>query len=244
MRNLSAILVAIPLLIAIPHYQPSQAQDTVSFDNLELYTNGKPATGVNKQMFEEYNLIQGTVYYQGAPFSGVAVSKYSDNSLKEKVSFRDGNKHGESKYWNQSGILTSRTKYWNGEPDGSHFYYHNDGSISIIEKFDKGLRDGKWESYFPKTASNSEYQLLSTVTYKNDRKTGISEEFFLNGQVSERVSYYNGEVDGTLIKYYDNGQIKERTEYKNGVKHGESKGWYEDGTLSWNRYFENGQRSN
>lgn len=67
--------------------------------------------------------------------------------------------------------------------------------------------------------------------HKGNRKNGLYEEWYENGQIKERCNYENGKKHGLYEEWYENGQLKEKVNYENGKKHGLYEEWYENGQL-------------
>ena len=49
-------------------------------------------------------------------------------------------------------------------------------------------------------------------------KTGVWEEYYMNGNLDNRGSYVNGEMDGLWEEYWGKGQLFSKDFYVNGIK--------------------------
>ena len=67
--------------------------------------------------------------------------------------------------------------------------------------------------------------------------TGLSQEFYPNGQKKEELSFKDGYPHGVITTWYENGQKRGELNYKGGNKHGVETEWRWDGTkISETRY--------
>ena len=73
-------------------------------------------------------------------------------------------------------------------------------------------------------------QLKSKVTYKDGEEQGLFESYRENGQLEYKNNYKDGETHGLFEWYYENGQLKEKITYKDGEKHGLTE-WYGENGL-------------
>jgi antitoxin component YwqK of YwqJK toxin-antitoxin module len=55
-------------------------------------------------------------------------------------------------------------RYINGEPEGTHRYFYDNGKPAILAIYKNGLKDGTWLFY------NKEGELYLTIQYKNDEE--------------------------------------------------------------------------
>ena len=90
-------------------------------------------------------------------------------------------------YDDNSGQMISSHEYKNGEFAGKWTFYHTNGQLQTVGKFDdKGNRIGKWKYYFD------------------------------SGQLNQVAYYSNGEKDGIWKVYNENGELTVEQEWKNG----------------------------
>ena len=67
---------------------------------------------------------------------------------------------------------------------------------------------------------------VETVT-----RDGLYEEFYENGQLSERGTYIDGEFDGLFEKFYEDGLLWVRENYRDGERDGLREFFYINGQL-------------
>ena len=50
-----------------------------------------------------------------------------------------------------------------------------------------------------------------------EKKNGVVETYYDNGQLASKTNYKNGERNGLRETWYENGQLESRVTYKDGV---------------------------
>ena len=84
--------------------------------------------------------------------------------------------------------------------------------------------------------------------------TGVSTDYYENGQLEYKKTFKNGVENGLAEAYSENGQLRQKGTYKDGVENGPSEWYYENGQLKtesnwkdgelnglYENYYENGQ---
>ena len=91
------------------------------------------------------------------------------------------------------------------------------------------------------TDSSKLLQRLGIVYKINTMKpfTGISVEYYENGQIHLKKEYKDGQKNGLWEEYFANNQLMTTGSFTNGVMHGVWESFYENGNL-----FEKGKLSN
>lgn len=83
-------------------------------------------------------------------------------------------------------------------------------------------------------------QLMTYIYYIDGKRSGVNEDFFVDGLLSERSIYVNGKRNGLHEEYYPNGQLMERRHYVYGQGNGLWERYSEDGTLKSSEYYIDG----
>ena len=78
--------------------------------------------------------------------------------------------------------------------------------------------------------------------YKGVPFTGISEDFFENGQKKFSQTYLNGKRDGIGTHWFENGQKQFEEHYIDGKKEGLFTTWFENGNKLYEENFKNDKR--
>lgn len=101
----------------------------------------------------------------------------------------------------------SQSKSVNASALNSDKYYPN-GQIKLEGKLDsKGLKNGKWTSYFENGQKNSE------SVFKNGVNHGASMVWYPNGNVRYFGDYHNGERTGDWVFYNEKGEVIKTDSY-------------------------------
>ncbi|MCP4439258.1 MAG: hypothetical protein GY810_09985 [Aureispira sp.] len=145
--------------------------------------------------------------------------------------------HGQSFFWNSSGILLDSFSYHNGRPykQGKQIRFHSDQSIREIAYYRDNLQDsiyqlwhfngqleqqGHWK--IGKKEGNWEFwdkngALLALRTYKNGFRHGVSKKWTSSGKLLKEYNYQNGLKNGTYNLYTPEGKLNEQGSFKEGL---------------------------
>lgn len=88
------------------------------------------------------NTRDGLVYFKSGenPFTGKAVSKYSNGTIREELSYKDGKESGVHSLWNESGRLIFQSEYLEGEYSGPIKTWADNGDLLSETRYYKGLK--------------------------------------------------------------------------------------------------------
>jgi antitoxin component YwqK of YwqJK toxin-antitoxin module len=110
-----------------------------------------------------------------------------DDNIKIICDYVDGKMHGECRRYWDTGFLSDIKYYINGQRDGKHTSYYDDGKkILSIEHYVNGIREGLYEEYY-----ESENNIVGKI-FQNFN--------YINGNIEGEYKIYN--EDGTLCKVY------------------------------------------
>ena len=127
------------------------------------------------------------------------VHEYLDGEVKTRWYEKEGNLHGPSRFYAQSGQLISET--W----------------------FVDGVRQGKARRYFPSG------EVYSIERYKGGQPHLVHESFFENGVRKGVIPYKEGKLHGLVELFWPSGSLKRRCEYKEGELVSEDQMYDEEG---------------
>lgn len=96
------------------------------------------------------NIRQGSYYFKNLEY--YETGKYS-NDLEDSIWVS---------FYTKTQSKRFEGRYINGEPEGMHRYFYDNGKPSIIATYKNGLKDGTWLFY------NKDGDLYLTIQYKND----------------------------------------------------------------------------
>jgi hypothetical protein len=98
-----------------------------------------------------------------------------------------------------------------------------------------GERDGPYEEYYENG------QLTEKGTYKDGERDGPFEWYHENGQLMSRGTFSNGETDGPYENYHGNGQLSSKGTRKDGKLDGPFESYHENGQLVWKGTYNMGE---
>jgi antitoxin component YwqK of YwqJK toxin-antitoxin module len=84
-------------------------------------------------------------------------------------------------------------------------------------------------------------QTEKRIEFKNGKKDGLFELFYIDGQLSQQTSYANGKRNGISKTWWKDGQIRSESNFKNDKGHGIQKQWYRAGMIFKIMNLENGK---
>lgn len=117
---------------------------------------------------------------------------------------------GQSKSWNNDGSLYEIKNFNNeGELDGVHLIYHDNGNIRLEEFFKKGEQDST-QTYLHDNAQIKSQQRFENGLFIPD---SVSYEYHPNGKVAATGKLPNRRKLGNWKFYYDNGQLRAEGEF-------------------------------
>jgi len=151
---------------------------------------------VDWDQLEERDDLQ---YFEGKPFTGVAVAKYPNGKKEGEAAFKDGKMDGLATFWYENGQKEEEATWKDGK---SH-----------------GLLTGWYE--------NGQKEIEST--HKDGKEDGLYTSWYEDGQKEDEVTWKDGKLDGLVTRWHPNGQKKEETTYKDGKSDGPSTNWWDNG---------------
>lgn len=122
---------------------------------------------------------------------GLFISKSPDGTLKYKMNYKDGKKHGEGLDYYESGELRAKIYY------------------------DEGLKDGEAIWYY-----DEKDKIFRINHYKQDILNGLQEKFYKNGNQLSQLEFRNGYPGVGLREWKDNGSERSLGNYIKVSKRG------------------------
>ncbi len=125
--------------------------------------------GLEDGMMHEY-LEDGTVITEGEFIDGKKEGPwlYQHGDHKEVGEYRDDYKHGVWKYYHLiTNKLSFEGNFIDGEPDGKHKYYYENGKIKREEVYTMGQKSGVWKHF------NLLGEVTLTLYFKNGKEYKI-----------------------------------------------------------------------
>ena len=136
------------------------------------------------------SLNNGTVLYNGEPFSGTVIGLYEGGDTASVSSYYLGKENGWSYKWYPDGTKMEERYYENGKKEGTHRAWYEDGSPRFVYNFVNGEYNGSVQEWYP------------------------------NGQMYKNFYYEKGYETGMQTAWETNGKLLANYEVKNGRKYG------------------------
>lgn len=120
------------------------------------------------------------------------------------------------------------------EKDGKEIPLSNAGELyDFLTKTEKaGNKGNKRNGLHERWYDNG--QLRLRTTYKDDKVDGLFEYWYGNGRLKMRATYKDGKPIGLREEWHSNGQISFRANYKDGKLNGLYEYWHKNGQI-WSR---------
>ena len=100
-------------------------------------------------------------------------------------------------------------------------------------------------SQMPFTGVSTEYyengQLKEKRTYKDGERNGLGASYYENGQLSEKITLKDG--SGTVERYFDNGRLWITATYKDEELNGLNEVYYQNGQLEYQQTYKDGEQN-
>ena len=209
----------------------------------ESYPDGKPKliriyvkTASGEALFESMELRNdGQPVLFEAPAEGYSkkFSYYNNDSLKEKIEFRDGVYSGIFATYYENGQISTEKTYFDGNFNGSVKEWYEDGALRLDEVWEdsllisgnyfssNGTKDGEIAAGSgTRILHYSDGMIESTTEYTNGDRNGNFSVFNEMGTKLSEMILKNGVVEGQSQTWGENGRIQSETTYRGGKKHG------------------------
>jgi antitoxin component YwqK of YwqJK toxin-antitoxin module len=128
----------------------------------------------------------------------------------------------------ETGTIATRGSYRNGEKEGVHREYDENGNVIGSKIYEKGFvlfegiideqgrKQGPWKEFF-RTG-----ELKAEGKYKDDLKIRKWVYYYINGKVEQSGDYLRGKPEGIWKWYFEDGQVLLEEEYVDGLEDGPS----------------------
>jgi antitoxin component YwqK of YwqJK toxin-antitoxin module len=171
----------------------------------------------------------------------IAGNIFAQNTINQTDD--QGRKQGLWSKKDPSGRLIYQATFINDKPVGEMKRYHPNGKIKAIINFDEGTdnsfaqlfdeqgkliakgnylgqkKNGEW-TYL------SENKIVSTETFSEGRKSGLSKRYYPTGELVEEAYWKNDLLDGLYRTFLPNGNPVFECKYSNGQRNGVFRTWY------------------
>ncbi|MGP8216892.1 MAG: toxin-antitoxin system YwqK family antitoxin [Bacteroidia bacterium] len=206
-----------------------------------------------------YTQLHYDEYYKSGLYDSVWTEYFINGKIKKQCHYINGNLSGESKTYNEQGILLTHDSgsYINGVQNGDWVDYDAaTGEVMNKGKYKNGQKWGPWKITFDAqwkvTSDKSKAAFYRLINYSDD---GIwkGTDYYITGEkqgveIYTQGNYYSngygGDIEtGTFISYYKNGQVNEKGRFNNkGKQDSVYTVYYEDGKVKSRTTFNNGRQ--
>ncbi len=170
--------------------------------------------------------------------NGIKKEFYSDGTLKEEYTLKDGSLNGNYKQFHENGKLKLTVKFVNGKREGLYQEFDEDGNISAKLNFKDDIENGKIQN-FQNGRLHEEYYVINGI------KSGKYTSFYYDDSskliMSQTGLFENNLKQGKWKNYYfqnESDTTIEYTNYKDDNRHGESLNYTGSDTLERANYDE------
>lgn len=165
---------------------------------------------------------------------------YPGGEVKAIINFSNKGQTRRAKMYFKNGKLMSQGKY-NGEKRDSVWVYYNEwGYYLSSETYTNGKKNGISYTYFSDT-TGANLGIAELVTYKDDVKEGLWQQFFEDSSKKVSGTYVGGVLDGKVTYYYQGNITSAEGNFKKGLKDGLWKYYNQDGTPQSQEVYANGK---
>ena len=133
-------------------------------------------------------------------------------------------------------MLFSKNKQKKTFKDGLHIISDPEtGSITLKEHYKNGKRDGLFELFYVNG------QICMTGEYFQGKREGLHESFYENGELWDTGKFIKDKPVGLHKIFHENGKIHQTVFYKDGKIDGKVHSYLDTGELEWSKEFLNGE---
>jgi len=134
----------------------------------------------------------------------------------------DADGYGET--YHETGVLSGKGIYSDGEQDGLWINYHEDGSVSGEFNLNNGELDGL-TTYYDEFGDR-----IGSLTFKDGETAGLSRNY-LSGVLNYQGILEDGKFEGDFEAFFPDGSTKYTFTMDNSEADGEYKSYYANGQL-------------
>jgi len=169
---------------------------------------------------------------------------YENKKEREVGRFRNDQKHGYFKTYDEEGNLLETLKYEDGIliPDPEELAkldikreYYPDAKIKSVGSYNKGVKEGVHRMYTPDgNVESAEIFSKGKITGvgivdAEGKRQGKWKEFYASNKLRSEGEYLNGQRIGSWIFYYEDGKEEQQGSYHKGKPDGDWKWTYPNG---------------
>jgi len=195
----------------------------------------------------------------GERYTGHAVLRWPDGSLRKEADFIDGMFDDKMTWWYENGQKELEDHYVENLRHGTHRAWHENGQLMAQGESTHGQRQGSWLWWHDngRLAEETVYEDNQPLTkktfwhdngakkletsYQDGLEHGTQKTWFENGQRNTEFELENGEGNGVLTVWSESGVKSAEIHVVDGRKHGLETKWDDDGSLICERNWIHGE---
>jgi antitoxin component YwqK of YwqJK toxin-antitoxin module len=136
------------------------------------------------------NQIEGKWYYKNEPFSGYAVTYYTNDTLAEKLGFVNGKRESVARQWSENGVLRIESYYKQNRLNAVYKSWWENGVLSAQSNYIDGVKQGIEKEWYASGQLAKERQLV------DGQETGMQQAWLPNGTLYINYEAKNGRIFG------------------------------------------------
>ena len=140
----------------------------------------------------------------------------AEGKLMYQATFKDDKPVGELKRFHPNGKEKAAMIFTEGSEISDAKLFDERGSLIAQGKYDGQKKTGEW-SYF------LDSRVVSTETYANGQKNGLSKRFYQTGELLEESNWQKDKLNGLYRTYFEDGKIYLECNYTDGKRNGKFK---------------------
>lgn len=153
-------------------------------------------------------------------------NRYPNGAVEREMHYLNGELHGPSSFYSESGTLLARGWFLHGKRIGKSWQYYRNGSLYSLQRYFDGHPAGLHEYYYP------DGNLKTRMNYLDGLLEGELLLFHSNGQMKKRQHFVKGMLEGSEEIWDEQGTLLVQAEYKNNLPTGISRVWHPNGQLA------------
>lgn len=178
---------------------------------------------------------------------GFWTKKDTEGRLVYQATFKDDKPVGEMKRFHPNGALKALMNFTEGTDESDTQLFDERGKLIAKGKYSGQKKIGEWTYLI-------DSKVVSTETYLNGQKNGISKRFYKSGKLLEESNWQNDKLNGVYRSYFQDGKTLLECNYSAGLRNGAFKTWFLNGQIEidatytndmrdkdWNYYDESGE---
>lgn len=139
-----------------------------------------------------FEKTEGKLYQDDETFTGTHESFHPSGSLKSRIDYLDGLKHGSCQTWHDNGQRSEQRRYVANRKHGEHRGWFADGSPRFILTFLNGVYHGKCQQWY------SNGQMFTETNFAHGVEIGSQKAWEANGKLRANYVVRDGHRYGLI----------------------------------------------